>query len=96
MGNSSRSSIFKDFEKKCLNNDAFRAWFVNNPKLAIRSPPPVGLGVDLSDQAEEELEQLILDYLATANMIIVETPERYDTLKREVRKVHPNEPMGSI
>ena len=94
MGN--RSTSFYDFEKKCLNNDTFRAWFVNNPKLAIRSPPPVGLGVDLSDQAEEELEQLIKDYLASANMIIVEAPERYDTLKREVRKVYPNEPMGAI
>lgn len=92
----SRPTPFDEFEKKCLNNDAFRAWFVNNPKVAIRSPPPVGLGVDLSDQAEEELEQLIKDYLAAANMIIVETPERYDTLKREVREVYPNKPMGAI
>ena len=91
-----RSSNFANFEKKCLNNDAFRAWFVVNPEKAIQSPPPVGLGIDLSGPAREELIQLIQDYLGSANMIVVEKPDVYDRLKAEVRKKYPNEPMGAI
>jgi hypothetical protein len=93
---SEKSCRFASFQKKCLNNDAFRAYFVVNPEETIQSRPPVGLGIRLSDEAITELHQLIQDYLGAADMIIVEDPEKYKALKEEVREKCPDVPMGSI
>ena len=96
MRNLSKSCHFANFQKKCLNNDAFRAYFIVNPQKTIQSRPPIGLGIILSEEAITELHQLIQDYLGAADMIIVEDPEKYNTLKEEVRAKCPDVPMGSI
>lgn len=87
---------FANFQKKCLNNDAFRAYFIVNPEKTIQSRPPIGLGINLSEEAIAELHRLIQDYLGVADMIIVEDPEKYKALKEEVRAKCPDVPMGAI
>ncbi len=93
---SEKSCRFVNFQKKCLNNDAFRAYFIVNPEKTIQSRPPIGLGISLSEEAIAELHQLIQDYLGAADMIIVEDPEKYNALKEEVRAKCLDVPMGSI
>jgi len=69
---------------------------VLRPVEAIKRPPPVGLGVELSSTAQDELRQLILDYLATADMMVAENEADYPTLTGEVREKCPDVPMGAI
>lgn len=95
MKNLSKTRDYANFEKKCLNNDAFRAVFVVNPVKTIQNPS-YGLGIRLSETAIEELNLLISDYLGAANMIVVEDPDAYNTLKEEVREQCPDVPMGAI
>ncbi len=64
--------------------------------MTISRPPPIGLGVTLSEDAAAELKKMIDDYLSAADMMVAENEKNYPALTSEVREQCPDVPLGAI